>query len=59
MFSATNKDIHIQFGPPIAASILDDSRSQREWAQVIKAYVYSEDFLKGQTFADYLKHHKH
>lgn len=59
MFSATNKDIHIQFGPPIAASILDDSRSQREWAQIVKAYIYSEGFLKGQTFPDYLKHHKH
>ncbi len=59
MFSATNKDIHIQFGPPIPASILDDSHSQRQWAQIVKAYIYSEGFLKGQTFADYLKHHKH
>lgn len=58
MFSATNKDIHIQFGPPISASLLDDSRSQREWAQTIKAYIYSEGFLKGQDFQEYLKHHK-
>lgn len=58
MFSATNKDIHIQFGPPIPAAILDNSRSQREWAQIIKTYIYSEGFLKGHTFEEYLKHHK-
>jgi putative hemolysin len=57
MFSATNKDIHIQFGPPIPASILDDSRSQREWAQTIKDYIYTPGFLKGETFEQYLKHH--
>jgi len=61
MFSATNKDIHIQFGPPIPASLLDDSRTQRQWAQIIKEYIYTPGFLKGQTFEDYLKvrSHKH
>jgi putative hemolysin len=57
MFSQTNKDIHIQFGPPIEASVFDESRSHREWAQVVKEYIYSPGFIKGQTFTDYLKHH--
>jgi putative hemolysin len=57
MFSQTNKDIHIQFGPPIPASVFDESRTHRQWAQVVKEYIYSPGFIKGQTFTDYLKHH--
>lgn len=58
MFSATNKDIHIQFGPQIEASVFDESLSHREWAQVVKEYIYWPGFLEGKTFAEYLKHHK-
>jgi 1-acyl-sn-glycerol-3-phosphate acyltransferase len=58
MFSASNKGIHIQFGPPIPANVFDESRSHREWAQVVKEYIYSPGFLKGETFIEFLKHYK-
>jgi 1-acyl-sn-glycerol-3-phosphate acyltransferase len=58
MFSATNKDIHIQFGPPIPATVFDNSRSHREWAQIVKEYIYWPGFLKGETFTEFLKHYK-
>ncbi len=59
MFSATNKDIHIQFGPPIEASVFDESLSHREWAQVVKEYIYGPGFQKGEAFTEYLKYYKH
>lgn len=59
MFSQTNKDIHVQFGPPISPEIFNDSRTPKQWAQVIKAYIYSEQFNKGIPFDEFIKHHRH
>jgi putative hemolysin len=58
MFSQTNKDIHVQFGPPISHELLDDSKTPKQWAQVIKAYIYTEEFKKGISFKEYIKLHK-
>lgn len=59
MFSQTNKDIHIQFGSPISPEIFDDSRTPKQWAQIIKGYIYSEQFHNGVPFDKYIKHHRH
>lgn len=50
MFKQKNKSIHIRFGPPIQPEWLNQEYSNEEWAQLIKAYVYSlkessHDFL--------------
>lgn len=58
MFSQTNKDIHIQFGPPISPLLLDESKTPKQWAQVIKAYIYTDEFKKGVSFNDFIKIHK-
>lgn len=57
MFSQTNKDIHIHFGEPIEPSLLDSRHTPRQWAQIIKNYVYSEQFKNGMPFEKYLQHH--
>lgn len=54
MFSQTNKDIHIEFGKPILPEWLDDSHSHKQWAQIIKEYVYSAEFKKGIPFDRYI-----
>lgn len=59
MFSQTNKDIHIQFGPPIQSDVFDDSKTPKQWAQVIKEYIYSDHFQKKSTFKEYIRDHKH
>ena len=58
MFSQTNKDIHIQFGPPISHQLLDESKTPKQWAQVIKTYIYSTEFGKGIPFDEFIKHHR-
>jgi putative hemolysin len=55
MFKQKGQQIRIHFGKPFDATILDDSKSDYQWAQFIKEYVYSKDFLNGITFEEYKK----
>lgn len=55
MFKQKAKNIRIHFSKPFSAEILDKSRSHREWAQLIKRYIYSEEFHKGIPFEEFLK----
>lgn len=55
MFKQRGQTIRIHFGKPFDPSLLDSSRDQSEWAQLIKAYVYSEDLKKGVPFEEYIK----
>lgn len=57
MFKQKGHTIKIHFGKPFDASILDSTKSHREWAAHIKQYVYSKEFHKGITYEQYLKNH--
>jgi len=41
LYKQHNKHIHIQFGNPIFASELDNSKTDAEWAQFVKERVYA------------------
>ncbi len=41
MYKQKNKTITVIFGKPIQYSLLDDSHSDQEWAQLVKKHVYS------------------
>lgn len=41
MFMQKDKEIHIRFGKPVSYRMFDRSRSQQEWANMIKKMVYS------------------
>jgi 1-acyl-sn-glycerol-3-phosphate acyltransferase len=55
MFKANKKTIRIHFSKPFNANILDNSKSQREWSELIYKYIYSSEFMKGISFEDYIK----
>lgn len=55
MFKQRGQTVKIHFGKAFDANILDNRMSHRAWAQVIKKYVYSEDFKKGISFEEYIK----
>lgn len=57
MFKQKGHTIKIHFGKPFDSSVLDNNKSHRVWAALIKQYVYSTDFKKGITFEEYIKIH--
>lgn len=50
MFKQKNKAIKVHFGFPISPEILSKNKSQREWANELKEYVYSGSIQKGIPF---------
>ncbi|MFL5754184.1 MAG: 1-acyl-sn-glycerol-3-phosphate acyltransferase, partial [Bacteroidia bacterium] len=55
MFNQRGKPIRIHFGKPFSPDLLDESRSHREWAQVIKSYVYEMGKGTQLSFDEYIK----
>jgi len=55
MFRQKGQTIRIHFGQPFDSALLDKSKDQAEWAQIIKAYIYSDAFKKGTSFEEYIK----
>ncbi|MBL7931474.1 MAG: 1-acyl-sn-glycerol-3-phosphate acyltransferase [Bacteroidia bacterium] len=55
MFSANKKDIRIHFGKPFNYTVFDSSRSHRAWANLMYKYTYSQEFLKGVSFEEYIR----
>ena len=55
MFKQRGHTVKIHFGKPFESSILDNTKSHRAWASLIKKYVYSEEFKKGIIFEEYIK----
>lgn len=55
MFKQKNQCININFGLPISPNVLDKSRSYKEWADLIKKYIYSGNIQNNISFVEYLK----
>lgn len=55
MFKQKNQTVNIYFGSAISPQILDKSKNYREWANVIKKYIYSNSIQKNISFEEYLK----
>ncbi len=55
MFNQRGKPIRIHFGKPFSSALLDDSRSDREWAQIIKNYVYEMGAGYKKPFEEFLR----
>lgn len=41
MFKQKDKKIHVRFGQPIPYTVFDSRYSQHQWAQLLRAYVYT------------------
>lgn len=55
MFKARKETIKIHFSKPFDSALLDESKSHRQWSQLIYQYVYSAEFMKGIPFEEYMK----
>lgn len=56
MFKQRGRTIKVHFGKAFdAPSVLNNTKSHREWTVRIKEYIYSEEFRKGVSFEDYIK----
>jgi putative hemolysin len=54
MFKQKGHTVKIHYGKPFDPSVLDSSRSHRQWATLIKRYIYSPEFRQGVTFEEYI-----
>lgn len=55
MFMANRKTIKIHFSKPFDASIMDSSKTHREWSELVYKFIYSPEFMKGISFEEYIK----
>lgn len=55
MFKARKETIKIHFSKPFDSAILDKSKTDRQWSDLIYKYIYSADFMKGIPFEEYMK----
>ncbi|MFN6038502.1 MAG: 1-acyl-sn-glycerol-3-phosphate acyltransferase [Bacteroidota bacterium] len=54
MFRQKGRTVKIYFGKPFSYKLLDERFSHKKWAENIKKYVYSDHFMKGVSFEDFL-----
>lgn len=55
MFRQRDQTIRIHFGKPFSSDVLDQSKDQAQWAQLLKDYIYSAEMRKGIPFETYMK----
>jgi putative hemolysin len=55
MFKQKGQTVTIHFGKPFDPSLLNNGRSHREWAAIIKGFIYSDEFKKDMAFDEYIK----
>jgi len=53
----SHKLIRIHFGKPFNYTLFDNSRSHKQWANLMYQYIYSTEFMKGVSFEEYIKIH--
>ncbi len=55
MFKARKETIKVHFSKPFDSSLLDGTKTHKQWAALVHQYIYSPDFMKGISFEDYMK----
>ncbi len=55
MFKARKETIKIHFSKPFDSAILDKSKTDKQWSDLIYKYIYSSEFMKGIPFEEYMK----
>jgi len=55
MFKARKETIKIHFSKPFDSAILDKSKTDKQWSDLIYKYIYSSEFMKGIPFDEYMK----
>ncbi len=55
MFKQRDQTIKVHFSKPFDPSILSKDKTHKNWADLIKKFIYSTDFKDGVSFEDYIK----
>ena len=55
MFKARKETIKIHFSKPFDSIILDESKSHKQWSDLLYKYIYSKEFTEGIPFEEYMK----
>lgn len=55
MFKARKETVKIHFSKPFDSAILDKSKTDKQWSDLIYKYIYSAEFMKGIPFEEYMK----
>lgn len=55
MFKQKGQTVRIHFSKPFDAALLDENKSHRDWARLIKQFIYSQEFHKGISFEEYAR----
>lgn len=53
MFVAKDKNVRIHYSKPFDSKILDKSKTDQQWADLIYQYIYSKEFMQGISFEEY------
>ena len=55
MFKARKETIKIHFSKPFDSALLNESKTHKQWSQLVYQYIYSPEFMKGIPFEEYMK----
>ena len=55
MFKARKETIKVHFSKPFDSSLLDSTKTHKQWAALVHQYIYSPEFMKGIPFEEYMK----
>ncbi|MCX8081052.1 MAG: 1-acyl-sn-glycerol-3-phosphate acyltransferase [Bacteroidia bacterium] len=58
MFKQKGQTLKIIFGKKILPQTFDHRHSSKKWAELVKLYIYSDFFQKGQTFEEFISHYE-
>ena len=55
MFKARKETIKVHFSKPFDSALLNESKTHKQWSQLVYQYIYSPEFMKGIPFEEYMK----
>lgn len=55
MFKARKETIKVHFSKPFDSSLLNESKTHKQWSDLIYQYIYSPEFMKEIPFEEYMK----
>ncbi len=55
MFKARKETIKVHFSKPFDSSLLNSSKTHKQWSDLIYQYIYSPEFMKEVSFEEYMK----
>lgn len=55
MFKARKETIKVHFSKPFDSALLNESKTHKQWSDLIYQYIYSPEFMKEVPFEEYMK----